>query len=490
MLKAIFYARFHPERGPSVIHQYPNGSVIAHDESEEPTLLSFSDIAAYIIPPYELRNRSLSICTEGYRVLAFPVSLENAKYERNRFTYNVCFVLDEKENARPYEQVVRKTAAFFSSMEEEDSLLQAEEDLDGLKWAGDEGYPTQHVGVVYSLLETLMKNLNAYGETCIRIDDIHVLNLRLTQPRIAPPRVRAWDVPLLIRPLPDPEEWTWDLTLRRIQQHIDGVNYVQRIAELADVELKLVKRAVRELLYHDRATLLDIFHFQAIYAPTADFAFFVRDEDMLQECVEYVTINPAEDATASAQDHRNLPPADTVINLYSSLTPGLPLHDFVLTHHTQLQCIDIRRLITFGIIKGFLRRIHKYALAITGTPAGSQPLSTSHSSPTKGKPKSNEDAVKEFDRAWKRAALSSGWATPPLEPPAPAAVAAAGAVVGSKGSKQSDEVKRSEEDDKLRQYLDGRHCLDEVCVAMRMSERKVVEGLRSERFGEVVLFNK
>ncbi|KAK5121114.1 hypothetical protein LTR85_005598 [Meristemomyces frigidus] len=487
MLKAIFYARFHPGRGPSVIHQYPRGSIVRESSSNTVPLLSFSDISAYVIPPYELCNQALSICTGEYRVLGFPISLEDAKYERNRFTFNVCFVLDEGTDAQPWEQVVKKAAAFFRAVEEEDGLLQAEERLEGLKWAGEDGYPTEQVGVIHTLLEAIMEEVNAYGETCVRIDDIHVLNLRLTPRRPAPSNVRAWNVPLLIRALPSPEEWTWDLTLQRIHPHIDGVKHIQRIADLADVELKLVKRAIRELMYHERAILLDIFHFQAIYAPTADFAWFAKDGDMLEECCQYVTVDPAKSIIRRGNQELSKgidsnPTPTAIVGLYSSLGPGLLLHDFVLAHEAQLANIDIRRFITFGVLKGFLRRVHKYALAVDTT--SSRELGTSDSSPSKSKPKSSEDIVKQFDRAWKKAALTSGWATPPTEPPAPIVAA-----IISHSNGDADGV-GDEEDEKLRGYLDGKHCMDEICVAVGMSEKRVVEEIKSGRLGEVVLFNK
>ncbi|KAK4543996.1 hypothetical protein LTR36_004770 [Oleoguttula mirabilis] len=490
MLKAIFYARFHPGRGPSVIHQYPNGSIMRDRTSNAVPLLSFSDISAYIIPPYELCNKPLSICTEGYRVLGFPMSPEDAKYERNRFTFNVCFVLDESADARPWEPIVRKAAAFFRAMEEEDGLLQAEESLEGLKWAGEDGYPTDDIGIVRSLLETILEDVNAYAETCIRINELHVLNLRLTPHRPAPPKVRAWNVPLLIRALPSPEEWTWDLTLQRIYPHLDGVKHVQCIAELADVELKLVKRAVRELMYHDHAILLDLFHFQAIYAPTADLVWFVQDREMLEECCQYVTVDQANNILSSDNNGESngsttKPTAATMVALYSSLGPGFLLYDFVLAHEAQLANVDIRRFITFGVIKGFLRRVHKYALAIESS--SSRTLGASDPSPSKSKPKSGEDIVKEFDRAWKRAALTSGWATPPTEPPAP--VVAAGLGNDSKISAELEEA-RSEKDEKLGGYMDGKHCMDEICVAVKTSEKKVVERIKDGRFGEVVLFNR
>ncbi|KAK0945641.1 Nitrogen permease regulator 2 [Friedmanniomyces endolithicus] len=493
MLKAVFYARFHPERGPAIVHQYPNGSIIAaladQDDSRQ-TLVSWSDASAYIIPPYEVCNRPFSICADGHRVLGFPISLEDPKYERNRFTFNVCFVLDEDLDTRPWLGVVNKTAAFVQALEEEDGLLQTEEDLPGLRWAGEEGYPAESTGVVYKLLKSIVEDLNAYEETCIRLNSYHVLNLRLVHPQPPPPKVQAWDVPLLIRDLPSPEHWTWDLTLQRIHSYLDGVNPIQRIAELADVELKLVKRAVRELLYHHRALLLDLFHFQAIYTPTRDFAWFVADVEMQEECARYISLPPTSTTTTTnTHEAPSLIPASLLIALYTSLAPSTPLHSFVQTHYTALLAhrIDIRRFITFGTTKGFLRRVHRYALALDGiysrtqtSRTGKGSAKTEGSSPAKSKSKSNEDAVREFERAWRRAAMSSGWATPPAEPPALLPPAAGG----------ENGAREEELEEKLRGFLDGRHCCDEMMLALRVSERKLVERMESGRLGEVLVFNK
>ncbi|KAK0278754.1 Nitrogen permease regulator 2 [Friedmanniomyces endolithicus] len=490
MLKAVFYARFHPERGPAIVHQYPNGSIIAaladQDDSRQ-TLVSWSDVSAYIIPPYEVCNRPFSICADRHRVLGFPISLEDPKYERNRFTFNVCFVLDEDLDTRPWLAVVDKTAAFFQALEEEDGLLQTEEDLPGLRWAGEEGYPAESTGVVYKLLKSIVEDLNAYEETCIRLNSYHVLNLRLVHSQPSPPKVQAWDVPFLIRDLPSPDHWTWDLTLQRIHSYLDGVNSIQRIAEHANVELKLVKRAVRELVHHDRALLLDLFHFQAIYTPTRDFAWFVADVEMQEECARYISLAPTSTTTTNTHEAPSLIPASLLISLYTSLAPSTPLHAFVQTHYTALLAhrIEIRRFITFGTTKGFLRRVHRYALALDNNLGLRSETSRTgeDSSPAKSKSKSNEDAVREFERAWKRAAMSSGWATPPAEPP-PMMVRAAGGggIVGADGEEEVDES--------LKGFLDGKHRFDEMRLALRVSERELMERLGSGRFGEVLIFNK
>ena len=263
---------------------------------------------------------------------------------------------------------------------------------------------------------------------------------------------------------------------------MDGIKHVRRIAEIADVELKLAKRAIQELLYHDRVMLLDIFHFQAIYTLTRDFAWFVQDEEMQEECCKYIVVDPTTNPLAApgakAAGDTDTVAKDVLIDLYTLLSPGIAVHEFIMMHQERLSNIDIRRFITFAVIKGFLRRVHKYAIALSPS-TSTTPAFTSNSSPSKSKPKSNEDAVRDFDRAWKKAALTSGWETPPEKPP-PLAV----------GSARSAEEVRTEEDERLRGYLDGRHCLDEICVEMGVNEKKLIERVRSGKFGDVLVFSK
>lgn len=483
MLTAIFYARFHPERGPSVIHQHPLGSVIpSAGQPGTSTLVHFSDIASCVIPPYELCNKALSVCSNGHRILGFPVSLEDQNYERNRFTFNICLVLDEKEDAHAWTLVVAKISAFFRAMEEEDGLLQQEERLPGLRWAGEEGYPPTSTGVVHPLLEAIVAGINAYRETCIRVDNTHVLNLRLDTTPTKPQKVHAWDVPLLIRSLPSASQWTRDLTLQRIYPHINGVTHIQRISRLADVETKLVRRAVRELIYHDRAMLLDVFHFQAVYALTRDFAWFVKDNNMLDECIGYITVDRSVASTTKPEGgSETITPHEMIIKLYVSLAPGTSVQDFVLAQQSHLINIDIRRFITFGVIKGFLRRIHRYAIIVNSSRANVHLEAKTDSSPSKSKPRSQEDAAKDFDRPWKRAALSSGWVTPPLDVPPSESL--------SRSARSAEELK-DEEEQKLQSFLDRAHCLDGICVAMAMSEKKLVARLQSGRFGEVLITSR
>lgn len=545
-LKAIFYARFHPEKGPTVMEQVPTGSVASRTpvrESEQTrandgaaeghaevsfhsktkSLFTFSDLSTHIIPPYDLCGKSLSVCVGVYRVLGWPISLESETYARNRFTFNVCFVLGGKKGGveedgatasdvgfKTWEQVVRKTALFFRALEAEDGILAAEEEQ-GV--AGSEGK------VVKGLLEKIFEQLITYLEACIRVSDTHTLNLRL--PPFRPPlrdalKVHAWDVPLLIRPLPSKDQWTWDLVSSRIHPYIDGINHIARIAEKGEVEEKLVRRAVRGLVVEGRVRVVDLFHFQACYALTGDWSWFVRHAAMREECVRYVTASGAGSDIGDAKVESSEARSKEVLALYTALTSSPSVHAFVLSHQSQLQhlSLDTRRFVTFGVLKGFLRRRHKYLLAVPSstsstsstTPSQGKTSDSSGSKIGSGSKRSNEEAAKDFDRAWRKAALSSGWATPLTqvsfdsssaslnsgnEEPLKASSEKAGAAGGVEGR---EEKEVSPEEEKLRGFLNGKHCLDETCVAMRMSETKVMEKVRSVEgkrvWGEVVVVCK
>ena len=173
MLKSIFYARFHPERGPDVLHQYPAGSISrsstatscgapldasassltasaataasSSTDRDASSILSFPSISAYVIPPHEISNRELAICVQGYRVLGWPVSIEGEGYERNRFVANVCFVIKEEDedSVACWRLVVGKMARFMRGLEVEGKggvLWTEERDADArVAWQRDEG---------------------------------------------------------------------------------------------------------------------------------------------------------------------------------------------------------------------------------------------------------------------------------------------------------------------------------------------------------------
>lgn len=144
--------------------------------------------------------------------------------------------------------------------------------------------------------------------------------------------------------------------MQKILPHIDGIKDVRRIALDSDVALDLAKIALQHLLYYDCIIMLDIFLFGNIYAPTPEMADFIKDKDgMQEECANYVYINGPR------------LPNFYLCRLFTSLCTSRTLKEWLKMHAEQgfpvLNYVDVRRFIQFGVIKGLIYRVHKYAVS-------------------------------------------------------------------------------------------------------------------------------
>lgn len=62
-----------------------------------------------------------------------------------------------------------------------------------------------------------------------------------------------------MKPFPSSLSKSCDLTLQLVMPHVDGVNYVRRIADITSVAVDLVQLAIRQLLYFGYVAIIDIF---------------------------------------------------------------------------------------------------------------------------------------------------------------------------------------------------------------------------------------
>jgi len=248
--------------------------------------------------------------------------------------------------------------------------------------------------------------------------------------------------------------------MTRILPFIDGISSVAQIAQLADTDLSLTRKAIAHLLYYRCVLLLDIFQFNAIYAPTAEIGAFVEDEETQEEAVRYISIGhyrPFVDleldssgkekwTTWKSGQESSVIDKTTLVQLYTSLRQGLSLKNWCLEHSTKLKGIDVRRFITFGIIRGFLYRVHKYVIADSAALGGEQEQAKNH-----------EDFGHVADpesRRPSRAMSDMGKETLPLA-----------------------------------KFLDGMHCFDEICTELQLSEKKLLEKIRGT-YGNVHIIHR
>ena len=198
--------------------------------------------------------------------------------------------------------------------------------------------------------------VNFRGIWLTGIDDANTINMKLFPIHRHPPPVKSWHVPVSKINFADIVDDTWDLTMKKVILHIDGVKDVRRIVHDADVALNLAKIALQHLLYYDSILMLDLFLFGNIYAPTSDMNDFIEDKAGMQdECANYVFISGPR------------LPNFYLCRLFTTLCTGRTVKEWLKLHMDQglsvFNYIDVRRFIQFGLIKGLLYRVHKYAIS-------------------------------------------------------------------------------------------------------------------------------
>jgi len=80
----------------------------------------------------------------------------------------------------------------------------------------------------------------------------------------------------------------------------------------------------------------------------------VEEPSVREECAAYVT-----------RPGHPLLPLTELMHLYSRLKPGKTIHTWIEENSVAERGIDVHRFITFGVIKGFLRRVHRWPFLLS-----------------------------------------------------------------------------------------------------------------------------
>lgn len=93
-----------------------------------------------------------------------------------------------------------------------------------------------------------------------------------------------------------------------------------------------------------------------MYTVTSSFPRLVADESVISECGVYVTRN-------------GFPILDwpSLATLYAKLNPGITVNRWYEENGIASKGIDPRRFVSFGIIKGFLTRVHRWPVMVDRT---------------------------------------------------------------------------------------------------------------------------
>nr|XP_017525159.1 GATOR complex protein NPRL2 isoform X3 [Manis javanica] len=303
--------------------------------------------------PSQSCRTSSSLTAMEKKLIGCPVCIEHKKYSRNALLFNLGFVCDAQAKTCALEPIVKKLAGYLTTLELESSFVSTEESKQKL----------------VPIMTILLEELNASGRCTLPIDESNTIHLKVIEQRPDPPVAQEYDVPVFTKDKEDFFNSQWDLTTQQILPYIDGFRHVQKISAEADVELNLVRIAIQNLLYYNVVTLVSILQvgesavwYSNVYCPTPKVQDLVDDKSLQEACLSYVT----------KQGHKRAGLRD-VFQLYCSLSPGTTVRDLIGRHPQQLQHVDERKLIQFGLMKNFIRRLQKYPVRVSREDRGHPP---------------------------------------------------------------------------------------------------------------------
>ncbi|KAK9504549.1 hypothetical protein O3M35_010862 [Rhynocoris fuscipes] len=161
--------------------------------------------------------------------------IDDKKYPRNAYHFNLCFVCDSWARTVQYESVVKKLSDFLTVLEIEKSFLSHMEE-------------NKHFASrLRDMLQQILQQLNSCG-MCTLIEGTASTHLKVINQRRGPPPVLDHQVPVFVENPDSFQTDQWDLTTQQVLPFIDGINHVSKIAALADVENNLVKTCLQNLV--------------------------------------------------------------------------------------------------------------------------------------------------------------------------------------------------------------------------------------------------
>ncbi|CAG9103130.1 unnamed protein product [Plutella xylostella] len=324
-IRCIFLCEFHPTAGPTITCQVPE-NYISKD--------IFDTVSHYIIPKVQLQRCTLTVTLLGSKILGFPVRLDNKKYARNAYYFNLCFVCDAWARTVHLEPLVKKLTEYLLSMELETEWLSRQSRSGDARALG-------------GLMRQVMRDINS-RRMCTLTVGTTTTHLTVVRVNSDPAPVRDHQVPVFLYSRHSFAPDQWDLTTNQILPYIDGFNHVSKIAALTDVEVSLVRACVQNLVYYGVVTLVPMFQYCAVYSATPKLRQLTRCAGLQRQCLEF-----------AARSARQLPKVSDAFRMYAGMTYGTCIRELCRRLRPQDLAINERKLVLFGVLEGLIRRVYK-----------------------------------------------------------------------------------------------------------------------------------
>ena len=422
-ITAVFYSVFHPTEGTKIVHQVPD--VISRDQPSlfdfdavrnyvipKPQLcnkLVLFKIGRYRVMGYAVNIENTDYARNSFTFnfcFVFPYDSDTTPYELAVRRMGRMFRVLEEQNFL----LSKQDPAFFKDNRAHLDRADTTETTPGYARTA-----RITLSSIESLINQIFLDLNNYSECCIPLDLANSVDIKLFPILPTPVNLKGHQVPISTVKLGLMVDVNWDPTMVKILPFINGVNSVRKISRLADADYILTKQCLQHLLYYRCIEILDIFQFSNIYAPTNNISRFLTVPDIAEDCQAYIVTDSGErladlptgsmensasgvssvvgsaplqrssealpvstfnsvlplartsyfsssSATTAKPRTIHVPSKATLFYLYRSLNQGQTIREWYVQHRKQLQFIDVRRFITFGVLRGLIYRVHSYPI--------------------------------------------------------------------------------------------------------------------------------
>ena len=352
-LRAVTFSEFDNHMGTQLRHQYPPETLSQED---------FEALSEYVIVPKQLAKRVIVVKRKGYQFANYSVAIENAKYHRNTLFFSLGVVVEGDADIKPFEVVLRKMSSMLVALEEEGEYLFKAHESDNLR----------------NLVCAVFNQLRASGRAFLQINKANVLCLQLYETPSEPPVVHDWQVPTLLFHRALISELPWESTLHHLIPRIDGWRTVKQVSVEAAIDVELVKKAIRVLLWYGIAFMTDVTKFSNRYqaASRIDMVNTNAGMDEISRLLHGDTSGGRSKAEVDLKfDGRNgvekktaitRAESETLRSILFALHPGLTIRDLCLhclSHNLDISRIDIARLLAIAVHLGVIQRIYDYPVS-------------------------------------------------------------------------------------------------------------------------------
>lgn len=84
------------------------------------------NVLYFVVVPL-VQGRLITVNSLGYKILGYPIGMDDKKFARNRYIFNLCFVCEASKRTVQYEPLVKKMARYFVHLEGECDFLTSDE---------------------------------------------------------------------------------------------------------------------------------------------------------------------------------------------------------------------------------------------------------------------------------------------------------------------------------------------------------------------------